>query len=389
MRKVYMDNGATTQVDEQVLEAMLPFYRELFGNPSSLHSFGREVKKALEEAREKAALAINARPEEIYFTSGGTEADNLAVQGVARALKKKGNHIITSAVEHHAVLDVCKAMEEEGFKVTFLPVDEYGMVSPEAFREAVTEETILASIMLANNEVGTLQPIEEISAITREKGIVLHTDAVQAIGNIPVDVGQLGVDLLSLAAHKFNGPKGVGALYVRRGTQVNKVTYGGGQEKKVRPGTENIPGIVGLGKAIELATADVPGKAAHLTFLRDKLIQGLMKIGDVKLNGHPEKRLPGNANLSFAFVEGESLLLSLDMKGVAASSGSACTSGSLEPSHVLLAMGMPHETAHGSLRFSLGKYNTEEDVDYVLEVLPEIVERLRSMSPVARRGKQG
>lgn len=387
MRKVYFDNGATTPLDEKVLEAMLPFYKELYGNPSSLHSFGREVKKALEEAREKVAAAINARPEEIYFTSGGTEADNLAVQGVARALKKKGNHIITSAVEHHAVLDVCKAMEEEGFKVTFLPVDEYGMVSPEAFREAVTGDTILASIMLANNEVGTLQPIEEISAITREKGIVLHTDAVQAIGNLPVDVGKLGVDLLTLAAHKFNGPKGVGALYVRRGTRVRKVAHGGGQEKKVRPGTENIPGIVGLGRAIELATADIPGKAAHLAFLRDKLIQGLMKIPDVKLNGHPEMRLPGNANLSFAYVEGESLLLSLDMKGVAASSGSACTSGSLEPSHVLLAMGMPHETAHGSLRFTLGKYNTEEDVDYVLEVLPEIVERLRSMSPVAKRDK--
>ena len=387
MRKVYFDNGATTPLDEKVLEAMLPFYKELYGNPSSLHSFGREVKKSLEEAREKVAAAINARPEEIYFTSGGTEADNLAVQGVARALKKKGNHIITSAVEHHAVLDVCKAMEEEGFKVTFLPVDEYGMVSPEAFREAVTGDTILASIMLANNEVGTLQPIEEISAITREKGIVLHTDAVQAIGNLPVDVGKLGVDLLTLAAHKFNGPKGVGALYVRRGTRVRKVAHGGGQEKKVRPGTENIPGIVGLGRAIELATADIPGKAAHLAFLRDKLIQGLMKIPDVKLNGHPEMRLPGNVNLSFAYVEGESLLLSLDMKGVAASSGSACTSGSLEPSHVLLAMGMPHETAHGSLRFTLGKYNTEEDVDYVLEVLPEIVERLRSMSPVAKRDK--
>ncbi len=387
MRKVYMDNGATTQVDEQVLEAMLPFYKDLYGNPSSLHSFGREVKKSLEAAREKVATAINARPEEIYFTSGGTEADNLAVQGVARALKKKGNHIITSAIEHHAILDVCKAMEKEGFKVTFLPVDEYGMVDPAAFREAVTEGTILATIMLANNEVGTLQPIEEISSITREKGIVLHTDAVQAIGNISVDVDKLGVDLLTLAAHKFNGPKGIGALYVRRGTRVNKVNYGGGQEKKVRPGTENIPGIVGLGRAIELATADIPGKAAHLTFMRDKLIGGLMQMKDVKLNGHPEKRLPGNANLSFEYVEGESLLLSLDMKGVAASSGSACTSGSLEPSHVLMAMGMPHQTAHGSLRFTLGKNNTEEDVDYVLEVLPEIVKRLRSMSPMSRQGK--
>jgi cysteine desulfurase len=258
------------------------------------------------------------------------------------------------------------------------------MVDPEAFREAITKETILATIMMANNEVGTLQPIAEMGRITREKGILLHTDAVQAIGNIPVDVQELGVDLLTLAAHKFYGPKGIGALYVRRGTRVSKLNYGGGQEKKVRPGTENIPGIVGLGRAIELAVADIPGKAAHLTYLRQKLIDNLHKIKDVKLNGHPEKRLPGNANLSFEYVEGESLLLSLDMKGVAASSGSACTSGSLEPSHVLLAMGLPHQTAHGSLRLTLGKNNTEEDVDYVLEVLPEIVERLRSMSPLAR-----
>lgn len=385
MKKVYMDNGATTQVDEKVLEAMLPFYKDLYGNPSSLHSFGRDVKKHMEEAREKVAAAIHAEPAEIYFTSGGTEADNLAVQGVARALKKKGNHIITSAIEHHAILDVCKAMEGEGFSVTFLPVDADGMVDPEVFKEAITPQTILATIMMANNEVGTLQPIAEIGRITRDKGIVLHTDAVQAIGNVPVDVGELGVDLLSLAAHKFYGPKGVGALYVRKGTRVNRVNYGGGQEKKVRPGTENIPGIVGLGRAIELAVADIPGKAAHLTFLRQKLIDYLLKIKDVKLNGHPEKRLPGNANLSFEYVEGESLLLSLDMKGVAASSGSACTSGSLEPSHVLLAMGLPHQTAHGSLRLTLGKNNTEEDVDYVLEVLPEIVERLRSMSPLSRR----
>jgi cysteine desulfurase len=385
LKKVYMDNGATTQVDEKVLEAMLPFYKDLYGNPSSLHSFGRDVKKHLEEAREKVAAAIHADPAEIYFTSGGTEADNLAVQGVARALKKKGNHIITSAIEHHAILDVCKAMEKEGFKVTFLPVDAHGMVDPEAFRAAVTEETILATIMMANNEVGTLQPIAEIGRITREKGILLHTDAVQAIGNVPVHVEELGVDLLTLAAHKFYGPKGIGALYVRRGTRVNKLNYGGGQEKKVRPGTENIPGIVGLGRAIELAVADIPGKAAHLTHLRQKLIDNLLQIKDVKLNGHPEKRLPGNANLSFEYVEGESLLLSLDMKGVAASSGSACTSGSLEPSHVLLAMGLPHQTAHGSLRLTLGKNNTEEEVDYVLEVLPEIVERLRSMSPLSRQ----
>ena len=387
MKKVYMDNGATTQVDEKVLDAMLPFLREDFGNPSSLHAFGREVKKSLEEAREKVATAINAKPDEIYFTSGGTEADNLAVQGAARALKEKGRHIITSAVEHHAVLDVCKALEKEGFDVTYVPVDEDALVNPEAVREAIREDTILVTIMMANNEVGTVQPIKEIGAIVKEKGICYHTDAVQAIGNIPVDVQELGLDMLSMAAHKFYGPKGVGALYVRKGTRLSKASFGGGQEKKVRPGTENMPGIMGMGRAIELATEDIPGKSAYLESLRDKLISELMKIEDVKLNGHPEKRLPGNVNLSFSYIEGESLILSLDMKGIGASSGSACTSGSLEPSHVLMAMGMPHETAHGSLRLSLGKNNTPEDVDYVLEVLPEIVERLRSMSSVSKNSK--
>ncbi len=382
MKRVYMDNGATTQVDEKVLEAMLPFLKEDFGNPSSLHSFGRDVKKHLEEAREKVAAALNAEPEEIFFTSGGTEADNLAVQGVAKALRKQGNHIITSTIEHHAVLDVVKALEKEGYKATYLPVNKDGLVDPADVAKAITEDTILVSVMMANNEVGTIQPIKEIASIVKEKGIYFHTDAVQAVGNLPIDVKDLGVDLLSLAGHKIYGPKGVGALYIRKGTKINKNTYGGGQEKKVRPGTENIPGIVGLGRAIELATEDIPGKSAYLKSLRNKLIDELLKIKDVQLNGHREKRLPGNVNISFEYVEGESLILSLDMKGIASSSGSACTSGSLDPSHVLMAMELSHQTAHGSLRLSLGKNNTEEEVDYVLEVLPEIVDRLRKMSSV-------
>ncbi len=382
MKKIYMDNGATTPLDSRVLEAMLPYLKDNFGNPSSLHAFGREVKKGLEEAREKVAAAINARPEEIVFTSGGTEADNMAVLGAARALRKKGKHIITSAIEHHAVLDACKALEKEGFSVTYLPVDKDGLVGAEQAASAVRDDTILASIMMANNEVGSLQPIKEIAALMRKKGVSFHTDAVQVIGNIPVDLKDLGVDMLTLAAHKFYGPKGVGALFIRKGTKISKLVFGGGQERKIRPGTENIPGIIGMGRAIELAVADIPGKAAHTSFLRDKLIDGLLKIPDAKLNGHREKRLPGNVNMSFQYVEGESLLLSLDMKGIAASSGSACTSGSLEPSHVLMAMGLDHQTAHGSLRLTLGKNNTEAEVDYVLEVLPEIVGRLRQMSSV-------
>ncbi|GAV24299.1 cysteine desulfurase NifS [Carboxydothermus islandicus] len=384
MERIYLDHGATTPLAREVLEEMMPYLTEKFGNPSSIHAFGREARKAIEDAREKVAKAINASdPGEIVFTGGGTEADNLAIKGIARAYKHKGNHIITSAVEHHAVLDACLALQKEGFEVTVLPVDEYGMVSVEDVKKAITDKTILITIMHANNEVGTIQPIAEIGEIAREKGIYFHTDAVQTVGKIPVDVKELKVDLLSLSAHKIYGPKGVGALYVRKGLKLEPLANGGGQERKRRPGTENVAGIVGLGKAIELAVAEMPEESARLTKLRDKLIKGVLdKIPYVRLNGHPTKRLPHNANFSVEFVEGESMLLMLDMKGIAASSGSACTSGSLDPSHVLLAMGIPHEVAHGSLRLTLGKANTEEQIDYVLEVLPGIVERLREMSPL-------
>ncbi|NLP37643.1 MAG: cysteine desulfurase NifS [Firmicutes bacterium] len=382
MRKVYLDNAATTRMHEEVFAAMKPYLLEHYGNPSSIHSFGRQARKAVEDAREQVAAALGAEPREIVFTSGATEANNLAIRGIARAQKNKGNHLITSAVEHHAVLDTCKALAKEGFTVTVVPVDEYGMVDPAAVEAAITDQTILVSIMLANNEVGTINPIAEIGEICRKHNLIFHSDAVQGIGNIPVNVDNLKVDLLSLSAHKFYGPKGIGALYVRKGTKLDVFNFGGVQERKLRPGTENVPAIVGLGKAIELATSDLEAEAAKLRVLRDKLIKGLLAIEATKLNGHPEKRLPGNVNVSIQYIEGESLLLSLDLKGVAASSGSACTSGSLDPSHVLMAMGLDHQTAHGSLRLTLGRDNTEEDVDYVLEVLPEIVERLRAMSPI-------
>jgi cysteine desulfurase len=382
MRKVYLDNGATTQTSPQVLEAMIPYFTEIYGNPSSIHFFGRDVRKALEEAREKVAAGIGAEPREIIFTSGGTEADNLAIRGVARALQKKGNHIITSAVEHHAVLDTCLALQKEGFEVTVLPVDEHGMLRVDDVAAAITDRTILITVMMANNEVGTVMPVAEIGRLARERGVLFHTDAVQAIGNLPVDVNELNCDLLSMAAHKFYGPKGVGALYVRKGTKLSVFNFGGAQERKMRPGTENVPGIIGMGKAMELVMADRETRVPRITALRDRLIEGLMKIEHTKLNGHPQQRLPGNVNVSIQFVEGESLILSLDLKGIAASSGSACTSGSLDPSHVLMAMGLDHQTAHGSLRLTLGGENSEEDIDYVLEVIPEVVERLRSMSSV-------
>lgn len=382
MDKIYLDHGATTPLHPEVLEAMKPYLTGLFGNPSSLHSFGREVRKGLEEAREKVAAAIGAEEREIVFTSGGTESDNLAIRGVARAASARGNHIITSAVEHHAVLDTCLALREEGFDVTVLPVDGYGMVRVSEVEAAITDKTILISIMLANNEVGTIQPVAEIGKIARERGVVFHTDAVQAIGNLPVNVNDLHCDLLAVSAHKHYGPKGVGVLYARKGTRLKVFNFGGSQERKMRPGTENVPGIIGMGRAIELAVRELDEKAARVKKLRDKLIAGILNIGDVRLNGHPTERLPGNVNVSVRYVEGESLILSLDLKGIAASSGSACTSGSLDPSHVLLAMGLDHQTAHGSLRLTLGAGNTEEEVDYVLSVMPEIVSRLRSMSPV-------
>lgn len=389
MHKIYLDHSATTRVDDDIAQAMLAYMTDHFGNPSSVHSFGREAKKALEAARERVAAAIGAQPSEIIFTSGGTEADNMAIRGAAIAAKKRGNHIITSQIEHHAVLDTCKALAREGFSVTYLPVDENGMVNPEDVRQAITDQTILITIMHANNEVGTIQPIAEIGAIAKEKGILFHSDTVQSIGKIPVNVDELNLDMLSVSAHKFYGPKGIGALYMRRGTKNLPIAFGGSQERKRRPGTENMPGIVGFSLAIEKAVADMEQQAAYQVKLRDKLIDGITsRVSDIKLNGHPTMRLPNNVNFSFRFIEGESLLLSLDMKGIAASSGSACTSGSLDPSHVLLAMGLTHEIAHGSLRMTLGKENTEEEIDYVLETLPEIVERLRAMSPLYQQAGQ-
>lgn len=386
MRKVYLDHSATTPVRPEVLEAMLPFLQGRFGNPSSLHGWGREAKKALEEAREHVAALIGARPEEIVFTSGGTEADNLAIMGAAYANARKGKHIITSSIEHHAALDTAAYLEKQGFKVTFLPVTSEGLVRVEDVAEAITEETILISIMHANNEVGTIQPIAEIGRLAKEKGIIFHSDAVQSAGKIPVNVDELGVDLLSLSAHKIYGPKGVGALYVRKGTRLDPILHGGAQERKRRPGTENMPGIVGFGKAAELARQEMASEAERLAKLRDKLLDGIVeRIPHVIVTGHRRQRLPNHASVCVKYVEGESMLLSLDMHGVAASSGSACTSGSLDPSHVLLAMGLPHEVAHGSLRLTLGRDNTEEDIDYVLEVLPPIVERLRAMSPLWER----
>ncbi len=383
MKRIYFDHSATTPVDREVAELMLEYMTEKFGNPSSVHSFGRETRKAVEEAREKVAALINASPNEIFFTSGGTEGDNLALKGVAFANRKKGNHIITTGIEHHAIMHTCEYLEKQGFTVTYLPVDEHAMIRMEDLKNAITDKTILISIMFANNEVGTIQPIKEIGQLAREKGIYFHTDAVQAAGNYPIDVKELNIDLLTLSGHKFNASKGAAALYIRRGVRIEEIQHGGGHERNMRAGTENVPGIVGLGKAAEIAKRDMDKKLVYIKSLRDKLIAGVMeKIPHVKLNGHPEMRMPGNANFSFLFIEGESLLLNLDMKGIAASSGSACTSGSLDPSHVLLAMGLTHEVAHGSLRVTLGRGNTEEDINYFLEIVPEIVERLRSMSPL-------
>lgn len=383
MRRIYLDHSATTPVRAEALEAMLPYFNQIFGNPSSIYSFGREAKKAVEEAREKVAKLINAKPEEVIFTSGGTEADNYAIIGTATALKTKGNHIITSSIEHHAVLDTCKNLEKQGFEVTYLPVYENGIIKIEDVINAITEKTILITIMHSNNEIGTIQPIAEIGKIAKSKGVKFHTDGVQSVGKIPVDVNELNVDMLSMSSHKIFGPKGIGCLYVRRGTRLSNIAFGGAQERKRRPGTENVPAIVGFGVAAELAGLEMFAEAERLTKLRNKLIDGVLtKIPDVILNGSIEKRLPGNANFSFRYVEGESLLLMLDMKGIAASSGSACTSGSLDPSHVLLALGLTHEVAHGSLRLTFGRGNTDEDIDQVLNVLPVIIDKLRAMSPL-------
>ncbi len=383
MKRIYLDHAATTPVRAEVVAATVEYMTTKFGNPSSVHSFSREVKEGVEKARAQVAGLINATPEEIIFTSGGTEADNMAIIGLARAYAAKGKHIITSAIEHHAVLDTCKALEKEGFTVTVLPVDEYGFIGIEKLQAAITADTILVTIMHVNNEVGTIEPIAEIGRVARENGIFFHTDAVQSVGKVPLDVEKMKIDLLTGSGHKIYGPKGTGFLYVGKGIKLNPLFFGGGQEKKRRSGTENVPGIIGLGLASELAGKELETEMARQAVLRNMLIEGLLdRIPYTRLNGHRELRIASNVNISFEYVEGESLLLSLDLQGVAASSGSACTSGSLEPSHVLTAMGICHETAHGSVRMTLGRETTNEDIEYVLGIFPPIVERLRAMSPL-------
>lgn len=389
MKRIYLDNTATTPTHPDVVKAMLPYFTDVFGNPSSIHSYGQEGKEAIEEARVKVAELIGAQDEEIVFTSGGTEADNFALKGMVYANEKKGNHIIASPIEHHAVMETCKFLEQRGFSVTFLPVDRYGLVDPDDVRRAITSETILISVMHANNEIGTIEPIAEIGKLAREAEICFHTDAVQTVGHIPVDVGEFGVDLLSLSAHKLYGPKGVGALYIRKGTKITPFMHGGEQERRRRASTENLPGIVGLGKAVELVRQEMSEEAERLTLLRDYFIKGLMeRIDHVHLNGHPRARLPNNVNVSIDFVEGESMVLNLDLEGICASTGSACSSASLEPSHVLLATGVLPEQAHGSLRLTSGRWTTEEDIQRVLEVLPRIVAKLRAMSPLLKDGRK-
>lgn len=381
--KYYFDNAATTPVREEVLQEILPYFREYYGNASSIYSIAKESKKALEVARAKVAAAIGATPDEIYFTAGGSESDNMALRGVVNASKKEKKHIITTKIEHHAILHTAEFLETKGVDVTYLNVDECGKISLEELENAIRPETVLISVMFANNEIGTIQPIAEIGEIAKKHGVLFHTDAVQAVGHVPIDVEKLQVDLLSMSGHKLGAPKGIGAIYIRKGTRISPLIFGGAQEKKLRAGTENIAGIVGLGKAAELAVAEMEETTKKLIALRDKLIHGILEsIPDSRLNGHPTDRLPGNCNISFSYIEGESLLLLLDALGIAASSGSACTSGSLDPSHVLMAIGLPHEIAHGSLRLTIDRENTEEQVDFILEKLPGLVQRLRDMSPV-------
>ena len=388
-KNIYMDNAATTRIKKEVLDEMLPYLTEDYGNPSSVYSLGSKSKRAVEDVREKVAKVIGANKREIFFTGGGSEADNWAIKGIAYANSGKGNHIITSKIEHHAILHACEYLEKNGFDVTYLDVDEFGLVDLNQLKESITDKTILISIMFANNEIGTIQPIKEIGEIAKEKGVYFHTDAVQAIGNTEIDVNELNIDLLSMSAHKIYGPKGVGALYIRQGVKIDPLIIGGGQERNRRAGTENVSGLVGFGKAIELAYENMEEHNSKLIKLRDSLIKKIMdNISYTRLNGHPIKRLPGNVNICFEFIEGESLLLSLDMVGIAGSSGSACTSGSLDPSHVLLAIGLEHEIAHGSLRLSLGDFNTEDELDYVVDNLKTIVQRLRDMSPLYENVKE-
>lgn len=385
MKRIYLDYAATTPTHPEVVKAMLPYFTEAFGNPSSIYSCGQQAKGAIEESRTKIADLIGARDEEIVFTSGGTEADNFAIKGVASSRDTRGNHIITSPIEHHAVIETCKFLGRRGFSITHLPVDEYGLVDPSDIKKAITDKTILISVMHANNEIGTIEPIAEIGKIAREAGIYFHTDAVQTAGHIPINVDELGVDLLSISAHKLYGPKGVGALYIRKGTKLVSLVHGGEQERGRRAGTYNAPGIIGFGRAVELAQQEMNQEAERLTPLRDKLINGLLeRIDHTRLNGHPQKRLPNNVNISVDFVEGESMCLGLDLAGICASTGSACASSTLEPSHVLLVTGLSPERAYGSLRFTLGKWTTEEEIDQVLEILPPLVAKLRAMSPLLK-----
>lgn len=383
MSGIYLDHAATTAVRKEVLDTMLPYFSENYGNPSSIYEIAREAKKAVDNARKQVATAIGADEKEIYFTAGGSESDNWAIKGIAENYKNKGKHIITSSIEHHAVLHTCQYLEKSGYEITYLPVDEYGKINLDDLEKAIRSDTILISIMFANNEIGTLEPIKQIGEIAKKHNIIFHTDAVQAVGHIKIDVKDMNIDMLSLSGHKLYGPKGIGALYVRKGIKLKSYIHGGAQERGLRAGTENVPGIIGLGKAIEIATSEMEQENKKLIKLRDEIIDGILNtIPYTKLNGHRTDRLPGNVNISFEFVEGESILLLLDMNGIYASSGSACTSGSLDPSHVLLAIGLPHEKAHGSLRMTLGIENTEEDVKKLLEVLPGIIKRLRDMSPL-------
>ena len=380
---IYLDNAATTKTAKEAVEAMLPYFEENYGNPSSIYSLGGKSKKAMTEAREEIAQSIGARPQEIYFTAGGSESDNWALIATAEAYEAKGKHIITSKIEHHAILHTCEYLQKRGFSITYLSVDEDGMISLEELESAIRPDTILISIMAANNEIGTIQPIAEIGAIAKKHQVLFHTDAVQAYGHIPMNVEECHIDMLSASGHKINGPKGTGFLYIRQGVKSRSFIHGGGQERSRRAGTENVPGIVGFGAAVHKAFGNMESRSAKETELRDYLIERIgNEIPHCKLNGHKEKRLPNNVNFSFEFIEGESLLIMLDMKGICASSGSACTSGSLDPSHVLLAIGLPHEKAHGSLRLSLSEENTKEEMDYVVDCVKEIVAKLRSMSPL-------
>ena len=391
MKQIYLDNAATTRVLPEIAKAMAEVMTENYGNPSSIYTLGQSAHEILDEARVKVAKLVNAAdPEEITFTCGGSEGDTMILEGIAHAYAKKGKHIITSAIEHHAILHTCQDLEKQGFKVTYVPVDEFGRVNPADVEKAITPETILISVMFANNEIGTLQPIREIGAIAHKHGVFMHTDAVQAVGHVPVDVQADNIDLLTLTAHKFHGPKGTGAIYIKKGIHPANIIFGGPQEHRLRPGTENTAGIKGLGMAADYARENMAVNGKKQTVLRDKLIKGILeKIPEVRLNGHPTDRLPNNVNVSIRYIEGEGMLLHLDLVGIAASSGSACTSGTLDPSHVLLAIGLPHEIAHGSLRLTLSEFTTEEDVDYVLEQLPGIVENLRKMSPLYNERKVG